>query len=386
MSDPTLQRVLDKAVLGLFGPESYASTFLTTIYCSLKVSWKDDIPTACTNGVYLWINPAWFQTLSEKMRVTLLAHELWHIAYMHMARCGWRIHEIFNMAADHAINLMLIAHGYHFDRLPNGEMLGLADPQYIGMTAEQIYDKLIKNTFKIELPFGSDFSTPESPDEMEEPTPEQQADIVALITKATILSQMNPSEAGTLPAEFTSMMDTLLRPRLKWENLVDRWLTERSDEGHTWTKPNRRFRDVYLPSRTGQEGLVHLVYAIDCSGSLKDSQLLVINSELKGWKERFNPQAMTIISFDTRIQKSWELTNEDDLSSLKFIGRGGTDMHPVFALVEAQKPQALIMMSDMDCVIPPKPKATEILWVCLDNPRWLAPYGKAIHIDTKRDL
>lgn len=377
--------MLDKAVIGLLDTSNHGSVFLTTIYCSLRFCWTTRLPTACTNGLTLEINPDWYATLSERMRVTLLAHELWHIAYMHIARVGNRNFQIFNMAADHAINLMLIDNGYWFDKDPmTGEIIGLADPQYRGMTAEQIYDKLIESGSGVNLPFGIDFSTRQ--DDEEELTPEQQNEILATIVKAATLNQMSGSGAGNLPADFVSMMDALLRPRLKWGTLLDRWLTERSEEGYTWQRPNRRYQDVYLPSKAGQAGLARLLYAIDCSGSLTDPQLLVINSELKGLKERFLPESMQIVSFDTKIQDRWEFSNDDDLTRLTIHGRGGTNMKEVFALADKDKPQALIMFSDMDCEIPPKPNGVDVLWICLDNPEWLPPYGKAIHIDSRRDL
>ena len=211
------QRMLDKAVLGLFGPDAFASTFLTTIYCSLRFKWTDLIPTACTNGLMLMINPVWFETLSEKMRVTLLAHELWQIAYMHMFREGDRDPEIFNMACDYAINWMLHEHGYHFDVYPPGhikagEVIGLLDAQYADMSAEQIYELLIQQATKVNLPFGSDFSKqdPSEEKEDEELTPEDQHEIMAVILRAKIMSDVSSKEAGLLPGDFVTMIDELL--------------------------------------------------------------------------------------------------------------------------------------------------------------------------------
>lgn len=382
-----LQHALDKAVLGLFGPKSFCSTFLVTIYCSLKFAWREDIPTACTNGRYLYINPDWFLTLSEDMRVTLISHELWHIAYMHMVRCGERDHRIFNAAADYAINLMLHDHGYTFDRNPDGSIIGLLDEQYRDMSAEQIYEKLLENTQQIKLPFGEDISHEGGEDGGEPLTESEKGEIVAVLTRAALASQMNPSEAGHIPGEITSMMDQLLRPKIKWYTHLDRWLTEHCDDGFTWTKPNRRFREVYLPSKAPMEnGLARLLYAIDCSGSLTDKQLLRINSELRGLQDKFMPESMKIVSFDTVIHDVWEFDRENDLTSLEIHGRGGTEMDEVFALAAQEKPHALIMFSDMDCQIPPPIRGVEVLWVCLDRPHWIPPYGKVIHVDSRQDF
>lgn len=387
------QKVLDKAVLGLFMPNGTASapiptpsTFLTTLYCSLRVSWSEDIPTACTDGLRLLINFDWFCTLSEKMRVTVLAHEIWHVAWMHMARVGERNFSRWNEAADYAINNMLDEHGYEFDVCDpaTGKRLGLIDHRYDGLSAEEIYDRLTKDNKPIDLPFGDDFQSPAGSSteegELPSPTPAQIAEIMTNVVRATTLSQMNPNEAGLLPGSITQMIDNLLNPRLPWETLLSKWLTERSDQGFNWSRPNRRYQDMYLPSQGSESGLSHTFWALDVSGSVTDMQLRIFVSEMKGAKERYRPESMTVVTFDTVIQNTWEFMQEDEITGLEITGRGGTDMHEVFELVEKAKPDALIMFSDMFCEIPPKPQGVEVLWVCFDNSSWTPPYGEVIHV------
>lgn len=391
MDNPALQKALDKAVLGLFSPNAYASTFLTTIYCSLRFQWSTKIRTACTNGIWLMINPDWFLTLSDGFRITLLSHELWHIAFMHMGRVGKRNFQLYNMAADHAINLMLMEHGYIFDRNPlNGDIVGLADPRFKGMSADQIYDILEKENPPIDLPFGDDFSDTglDVEEDGSEPlTPSQINDIFGVLSRAVLTHEMsNSKEAGILPGEITAMMSKLLRPRLKFGTRLDRWLTAHDDVGSSWSRPNRRYEDIYMPSASSEGRLTRLLYAIDCSGSLTDDQLRVINSELKGVQNKYQPESMKVVSFDTMIHDVWEFSPEHPITELEIHGRGGTDMREVWDLIAKERPQALIMFSDMGCDIPGRPRGTQVLWVCLDNPKWKPPYGEVMHIDTSQDL
>ena len=166
LADP--QEMLDKAVLGLFvAPKNVIrpSSFLASLYCSLTQIWDEEIPTACVNSdMELRINPHWFASLSEPMRETLLAHELWHVGFMHIdeARMGDRCPDKWNEACDHAINLMLEEHGFTFDKFPAdhpmaGQEMGLKDPRFSGMSAEEIYEILVKEGGKPNLPFGRDF-------------------------------------------------------------------------------------------------------------------------------------------------------------------------------------------------------------------------------------
>jgi len=98
-------------VLGSKAPVHY-SVLLAT-----EVIWTDKIPTAATDGVYVYINPAFFRGLaSDSQRAFLLAHEVSHIILRHPQR-GQAYqkrgrfnadtpfdHAVYNRAADYVIN------------------------------------------------------------------------------------------------------------------------------------------------------------------------------------------------------------------------------------------------------------------------------------------
>lgn len=368
-----LQLALDRTVLGLFQGQN--SAFLTTLYCGLKFRWSEyQNPTAWTDGRQLVINPVWFLTLTRRSQVALVAHELWHVAFMHMTRRDNRHPQLWNMAADHAINLMLLDHGYFFD------MPCLADPRFTGMSAERIYDILEKENTAVSLPFGDDFGPPQDPDDAV--TPEVlEAEISALVVRAATVNDM--AKAGNLPGGFTTLIEKLLNPRINWGTLFERWMTAHSEVTSDWSQPSRRSEEFYLPSRSEDNGLAHMVYAVDASYSMTDDQLRVLNSELRGIKENFNPHRMTIISFDDVISQTWEFTENDKLEELTIPGRGGTNMQPVFDYVAKERPEVFVMFSDMECPLPEEIPGVAMLWVCFDHAYWVPPYGDVIHVDSR---
>ena len=379
--------MLDRAVLGLFVTPSGVnrpSTFLATMYCSLKQSWRDDIPTACVTGkLELFINPEFFASLSAPMRETLLAHELWHVAFLHcdIARRGNRCPDKWNQACDHAINLMLEEHGFIFDPYPSGhpmagQTIGLKDPQFKGMSAEEIYEILEKEGGKPFLPFGNDF-------EPSDLTQEEITNATSVVVRAATLSRMNSREAGSLPGDLTTLIDRLLNPRLPWDSLLRRWLTERSSYGVSWRRRSRRFEDVYMPGRTGQEGLAHLRWYLDCSGSVTENQLKVYNSEMAGAKATHNPELMTVTSFDTELQNTWNFSEDEEITGLEFHGRGGTSLTKVFEDIAKHRPSAVVIISDLFVKIPERDPGIPILWICVDNPDRTVPYGTIVHLDSK---
>lgn len=381
--------MLERAVLGLFITPSGTnrpSVFLTSLYCSLKQFWREDIPTACVNSkMELWINPEWFASISPAMRETLLAHELWHLAFMHVdpARLGNRCPDVWNAACDHAINLMLLEHGFTFDKFPPGhpeagKPIGLLDPRFKGMSAEEIYDILIKEGLPMTLPFGKDFDATPG----QAISPAAAAGITSAVVRAVTMSKMSGREAGSLPGSLVTLIDNLLNPRLPWDALLRRWLTELSQYGASWRRPSRRFEDIYMPGRTGQEGLAHLRWYLDCSGSVTDSQLHAYASEIAGAKATHNPEQMTVTSFDTKLRDTWEFSSDQEITGLEFHGRGGTNLTEVFADIRKHRPSAAVIISDLFVDIPTQSPGVPILWICVDNPEARVPFGTLIHLDT----
>jgi predicted metal-dependent peptidase len=90
-------------------------------------------PTMATNGKTHYFNPEFVAELTNNELLAVQAHETEHDARRHHARRGNRDRKEWNIATDLAINGDLIVQGF---KLPEG---ALFDPQYAGMSAEDIY-------------------------------------------------------------------------------------------------------------------------------------------------------------------------------------------------------------------------------------------------------
>ena len=77
--------------------------------------------------------------LSDAELKGLIKHEVMHNACGHPWRKGARNHKKFNVAADYAINPIILDSG---DKLPQGALIA---PQFKGKSAEWIYDRLPDN-------------------------------------------------------------------------------------------------------------------------------------------------------------------------------------------------------------------------------------------------
>ena len=69
------------------------------------------IQTMATDGVSLYYNPAFVETLNAAELAGVLAHEVMHPALQHHTRRGDRDQKCWNMACDYAINPLLLDAG-----------------------------------------------------------------------------------------------------------------------------------------------------------------------------------------------------------------------------------------------------------------------------------
>jgi len=403
-----LNRQLDITKSKVFMGTSAA--FLGPLMSMMNFVWTAQINTAATNGTELWWNPFWFLKLDPEVRKTVLLHELWHTARLHMVRCGDRNPLIFNYACDIRINNDLEKAGYLFTG--TSPWLDHSFDQNGRMAEEDIYDALmaqghgfIEQLKKLlgdawlGLGSGETNETGEAlEDEDEEDGPEDifgKGDIVskAGTSKEQIAKAIGAvvqaahqariaGHAGDIPGEVETLLKQFLSPIVPWEILLHKFFHDLLEEDYSWARPNRRFQDIYLPHRFEDDGkLDHLIYYLDVSGSVTDAQVIRFNSEVKYIKDTFKPKKLTLVQFDTRITQERSFEEEEEFSELVVIGRGGTDLTPVREHMIENKPTAAVIFSDLCCgVMEELPFEVPTIWVAIGNKSATVKFGELIHI------
>lgn len=341
--------------------------FLGRLLAQVSFQWMDgpDMPTAAISTKTLYWNPEFFLSLTPSTRVTVLAHELWHNGSLHGPRMGNRCPDIWNQAADHMINLRLQEDGYDMSGFPY-----LMDPRFTGMATEDIYDILVSEGGKpMERPMSSDIMPCDKSD-----VHDAVGKVVAAVTAAKI-----GGGAGSIPGEITVALDNFLNPKLPWEALLFNFFNEMTTDEYSYSRPNRRYEDPIMPGKSGFNGLEHLIYYLDISGSVSDEQILRFNSEVKFIKEELTPELLTLVTFDTDIRDEYNFEREDPFEKIVVTGRGGTCLECVMEHAKKHQPTAMVVFSDLEVDIPPDP-GVPIIWVCIDNQSIKVPYGRLIHI------
>ena len=120
--------ILDKPFLGAL-----------VLRLPLAAADPDWCPTTATDARRFYYNPEFIDALSMSQTQFMLAHEALHCALSHFARRQHRVQHRWDLACDYAINPLLLEDGL----TPPGNCHVM--PQYLGMTAEEIYPLLDEN-------------------------------------------------------------------------------------------------------------------------------------------------------------------------------------------------------------------------------------------------
>lgn len=352
------------------------SAFLASICMSVHHRFTEAIPTAATDNKNILYNPEFVGEQTVSQLTGLVAHECWHIAFQHLARRGSRDPKIWNYAGDHVINLLLLEAGFE---LPND---GLHDPVFAGLSTDEVYERLLNDPSKRPAPdhmfdiTGDGFDL--TPDEATAQAEASMDEIRDILVRASTQARMSGEKAGHIPGEVERLIDELINPKLPWPFLMQRFLTERIKNQYTYNRRNRRYSEVFLPSKFSY-GLSHVTWAIDTSGSQTDEELRETLSEIQGVRDTLQPEKMTIIDCDARIHNVYEIDQATDILSLKFTGNGGTSFRPVFDYIEDHPTNALVYFTDLHGDLNMAPANYPVMWIC-NSDHAPAPFGETIYI------
>lgn len=363
-----LQRLLDKTKIALM--ERLDCAFFTNIVFSLKHVWDDTCGTAYTDYKSIGWDPKFFLELDADERLFVEIHEACHVAYDHMGRILGREHELWNIACDHAINLMLKERGFKMPKV------GCADPRFKGMSAEDIYTILENERSKVPPNQMPDLRATDMLPE------DQKRHVEDIIIRAATQAQMQ-GQPGSIPGEIQLFLDKLFKPKLPFPQLLRRYMTEFAKVDYSWRKPNRRFFPAHhLPSLEGRK-VMDLDFYIDISGSVDDEQFLAFISEIAGVMKMMKPNKIRIVQFDTRIQHVDVIKSFADIAKLKFTGRGGTCIECIMEMIEAGNATLSMVFTDGGFNWKRNGSKKKILWLINDNPRWKPLFGSVLHFSTR---
>jgi predicted metal-dependent peptidase len=322
--------------------------FFATLVMTTPLVETDEVPTAGTDMVKLYYNPEWINGLNDEEEVMgLLAHEVMHIAMMHGLRGYGRNPMVWNIACDFAINLVLDEAGF---KLPAN---GCLDKKYANMSADEIYEQLMQQASQARkqgksgqpgdgLPqpggAGQDLMEPKAMNPADEAKIKR--GIQQKVAQAANVARM----AGKVGAELERLIGEILEPKVPWTQLLRDFMTRTTKDDESWGRRNRRFQNVYLPTRHS-EAMGEAILIGDTSGSIGNDELAKYMSEAGVIAEDCKPERIRILWADTRVAGEQVFEPGDPLDP-KPAGGGGTDMRVPLEYATRYDPEFVILFTD----------------------------------------
>ena len=401
---------LRRARLQLMLNHPYMASAVTR-FPLVQRSLEEGIGTMATDGYRIYANPVFCEKITEDELLGVLAHELMHNLLGHLEREQGRDPGKWNVAIDHATNLLLEEMNFS---MPDPKC---CERRYHGLTAEEIYKMLPTHdeskNWDLHLDPGKGSENPCGTKDLQEeehedsgegngedaepeiPTRLELKRIREGLQREMLREIKELSRAGRLPGNLPGLLkqeiDQAGAAQIPWQDLLSRFMggLRRSDFRSFPFNKRHIWRGICLPS-VGTPGPEHLVAAIDTSGSMSENLLSQILSELDRIKS-VAECGMSLIECDYDIGRvrevdPWEASSID-FNRWQFTGRGGTSLKPPFRWLdqkienEGLIPDAMIYMTDgygdfpEECPVP-------TLWAVpesgLESDQF--PFGEVLHI------
>ena len=322
-------------------------------------------PTAAVDGRRMYYNSRFIVKHTVAQLQFLFAHEVLHCIYDHLGRRGDRDPQLANCAQDYVVNDDLVQ--YHI-----GDMIKpcLWDPKYRGMSWEEVYDELYDQMDKVSLEqlvelmldehldgegeggVGGDGDGKDGDQQGKRPAlSDTEREQIKQEIKEAMLTAAQTSGAGNLPAGVKRLIENMTDPKINWRELIAQDIAACFKNDYSFTRPNKRGAhiDAILPGMIPGQKIDVCVFN-DCSGSMTDSMLRDIHSEVKGIMQTFQEFDLHLGTFDTDVYNFQTFTtdNIDDIDQYEMKGGGGTNFESVYNFLKERDimPKKLIIFTD----------------------------------------
>ncbi|MHA1167313.1 MAG: vWA domain-containing protein [Candidatus Hodarchaeales archaeon] len=307
--------------------------------------------TIATDGNSIIFSRKYIQSLTNKELLFVLCHEVLHCALEHIVRRGKRDLQVWNVAVDIVVNEILTE-----NKIGKAPRLVLRasnffDEDVTMISAEEIYNKLIKDTkkksrIKNKKTSGNFDQHHDSP--QGQPANDKQRgnqgkkganpfagiqvtkiDWRTKVAEAIVIAKTRGSEPRGLSEEISIARDGYF----PWQRYLEQYVSKEVAYDKTFNHPNRRYvsQGIYFPGEKKES--ITVVSAIDTSGSISSKEASLFLNETFFILDRFRKSKVKIIIIqcDAEIQEISEYNSWDNPpDEFKIKGRGGTDFRPVF--------------------------------------------------------
>jgi predicted metal-dependent peptidase len=125
------------------------------------------------------------------------------------------------------------------------------------------------------------------------------------------------------------------------------------------------------------ERVGEVAIAVDCSGSIKDRQLRLFETEIRSILAGQQPRLMHVLYFDGEVHRH-ETYQAGQPIQLTPVGGGGTDFRPCFRWVGEKGiyPQTMVLLTDLWGTFPNDSPSYPVIWASTGSRP--VPFGQVI--------
>lgn len=283
--------------------------------------------------------------------------------------------------------------GEHVTNAPTedaeGDPVVYADYSLHGMSAEEIYDKIMDKINEEKKKSGlptkgemdeliSKIAGGQSLDEHEKNELSKSGLLEEVMKAAEAARALNN---GVMPAGIEDMLKELEAPKLTWQDLVKHAIqTKRQENGmkNDWTRYKRRefSYGMYRPKK--KDDKVTWLCLLDTSGSMSDEDIAYGVSQLKALDGRSNGY---VVPVDAQVywNKMTAINTMADLPSINVVGRGGTVFDDFFNDYQKYIPEEvdlIVAITDGFVHLQCKRPSTDVVWVITNENKPDLPFGR----------
>ena len=374
---------------------------------------NEEIKTAATDGKVVLYNPRFLESITDKQKVFLFAHEVCHVKFDHIFRSEGRNQKLWNIATDAIINAVLKQDGL--------EMIegGVDIPEAEMFNAEDMYEKLLKERESSESEeqqdgqkqnqengSGNQADVEENQNvghdlwskAIEERKKEEKENKEGNIGQEKVdertefdenrkerkrrlkdLSKELASQAAGkgMATETKNMSDIgIAKPLIDWRRLLKQ-ATKYEEE---WTRRNARMRNGYFRHRLEQIPIPESEILLDVSGSVSEN---LLRNFLRECKNILDTSRVKVGCFDTRFYGFTELKRPEEIDDMRFPIGGGTDFD-VAVNAFSRRATNKIIFTDGEANMPQK-EVRNVIWVVFGD-RQINPKRRQSNKYTRRAI
>lgn len=374
---------------------------------SLQLGTKEDdgkiTDTMATDGENIFVNPKFVDGLENEEIKFTICHEVMHVVGEHNFRMEHRNPKLWNDATDYVINWEL--RNVKGMKMPKD---GLLDARFAGMSAEEVYDILLKEKKEKKDNEGDGKGNGDNEDNSPgdhgqcggiikpEGNPAEVSQKLAeqrMRTKQAI-AIAGGKDAGNLPDSIKRMIEEA-KPSVDWKAILRSYIDDACSQDYSWQKRSKSSlaistpeRSVYLPGLVNS-GMSKLVIVVDTSGSINIETLNIFSGEIENAVNSHAIQRTIVMYADTIVQRTDEFELGDNIK-MDAKGGGGTSFTDAFAKIKENHSDAplIIYFTDLEVYdFGEEPQGAKVIWATYGSkqsfdyyaPR--VPFGDAIHIN-----